>query len=84
MFSRDLNIRISHLQEQPNDIFASEFFHEWVPPNALTRFWKLFKFGLECEEIFGIINWLSAVVYSGESMLAALFCTESCNSPIRL
>jgi hypothetical protein len=39
------------------------------------------KFGFKFEEIFAIFDWLSAIIYGGESILPVLFHTMSCDSP---
>ncbi len=39
------------------------------------------QFGFEFGEIFTIFYWLSAVIYSGQSIFPVLFTTESCDSP---
>ncbi len=50
----------------------------WSPLFGIHR---LLEFGFEFGEIFAIFDWLSAVIYSWESILPVLFTTASCDSP---
>jgi hypothetical protein len=61
--------------------FTSDFLTDGLLPRTLLSIKRLFKFGFEFDEIFAIFDWLSAIIYSGESILPVLFTTESCDSP---
>jgi hypothetical protein len=72
----------SLLKRQSNEIFHFRFFHRWTPPKWLTWYLKTFRiWPWKVEIIFAIFDRLSAIIYSGESILPVVFNTENCNFP---
>jgi hypothetical protein len=69
------------LMGQSNEIFYLRFFTDGLLPSPLLDIKTFFAFGLEFEEIFAVFDWLSAIIYSGESILPILLNMESCDSP---
>ncbi len=61
--------------------FTSDFFTDRFLSSPLRGISRLSEFGFEFGEIFTISDWLSAVIYSGESILPVMFTTERCDSP---
>jgi hypothetical protein len=59
---------------------TSDFFADGLLSSHLLGVWRLFEFCFEFGEIITIFYWLSAVIYSGESIFPLLFTTESCDS----
>jgi hypothetical protein len=58
---------VSPERNSPTRFFASDFFHEWVSPEPLPWCLKAFLIWFQIRE--NIRDWLSAIVYSGESIL---------------
>ncbi len=67
--------------EVKRDFVPPIFFKDGFIPSPILGIYRFFEFAFKFQEIFAIFNWLSAIIYSGESILPILFNTESCNSP---
>ncbi len=55
------------LKGQSSEIFSFVFFMNGLHLSPLLSIWLLFEFGFVFYEIFIILDWLSVIIYSGES-----------------